>query len=241
MQYVLAYAHTCRALTPEECRTYWERAWQALHAAATAQVEHHAPGKSPSDASARCCQRHSLLAWHTWRMSARGPTHHQPPSTGTGGGMSAASAQTPRWSDSPWVPVSANCMAIGSTLILKPRSAWYSGLADSQQAPLPITQQTLWKRMHEQGLLHRETGQQKNQVRRTIGGKREYVVSIPALYVQRNRSFRSNRSTRGAKSTKSTHTAGSISCMVPAKTGPQRGSKIGPRQPTAVSTHVNRF
>ena len=98
--------------------------------------------------------------------------------------MSAASAQTPRWSDSPWVPVSANCMAIGSTLILKPRSAWYSGLADSQQAPLPITQQTLWKRMHEQGLLHRETGQQKNQVRRTIGGKREYVVSIPALYVQ---------------------------------------------------------
>ena len=52
-------------------------------------------------------------------------------------------------------------MAIGSTLILKPRSAWYSGLADSQQAPLPITQQTLWKRMHEQGLLHRETGQQK--------------------------------------------------------------------------------
>ena len=46
MQYVLAYAHTCRALTPEECRTYWERAWQALHAAATAQVEHHA-GEEP--------------------------------------------------------------------------------------------------------------------------------------------------------------------------------------------------
>jgi hypothetical protein len=56
-------------------------------------------------------------------------------------------------------------------------------LAESQQAPFPITQQTLWKRLHEQGVLRRETGQQKNQVRRMIGGKREYVVDIPALYV----------------------------------------------------------
>src|SRR5215471_17585750 len=42
MQYVLAYAHTCGALTLEECRTYWERTWQALGDAAVAQQEHQA-------------------------------------------------------------------------------------------------------------------------------------------------------------------------------------------------------
>src|SRR5262245_32078855 len=52
-----------------------------------------------------------------------------------------------------------------------------------QQAPLPITQQTLWKRMHERGVLRREQAQQKNQIRRVIGGKTEYVIDIPASYV----------------------------------------------------------
>ena len=46
MQYVLAYAHACRALTLDQCRTYWKRAWQALNTAATAQVERHA-GEEP--------------------------------------------------------------------------------------------------------------------------------------------------------------------------------------------------
>jgi len=30
MQYVLAYAHDCDALTTEECHMYWERTWQIL-------------------------------------------------------------------------------------------------------------------------------------------------------------------------------------------------------------------
>jgi len=74
----------------------------------------------------------------------------------------------------------------GDRLYLDPEAAFsvVQRLAESQQAPLPVTQQTLWKRLHEQGVLRRETGQQKNQVRRTIGGKREYVIDIPALYVQ---------------------------------------------------------
>ena len=46
MQYVLAYAHACRALTLDQCRTYWKRAWQALNTAATAQVESTTPGRA---------------------------------------------------------------------------------------------------------------------------------------------------------------------------------------------------
>src|SRR5262249_17325526 len=56
-------------------------------------------------------------------------------------------------------------------------------LAETQQAPLPVTQHTLWKRMHERGVLRRETAQQKNKVRRVIGGKTEYVIDIGAHYV----------------------------------------------------------
>jgi hypothetical protein len=46
MRYLLVYAHDCGALVEEECRTYWERTWQTLGDAATAQHEHHA-GEEP--------------------------------------------------------------------------------------------------------------------------------------------------------------------------------------------------
>ena len=47
MQYFLAYAHDCGALTLDECRTSWERTWRALGDAAVAQPEHHA-GEEPA-------------------------------------------------------------------------------------------------------------------------------------------------------------------------------------------------
>jgi hypothetical protein len=50
---------------------------------------------------------------------------------------------------------------------------------------MTLSPTTLWKRMHEQDLLRRDSTQAKNKAKRTIGGQRLYVIDIDAglLYV----------------------------------------------------------
>jgi hypothetical protein len=183
MRYLLVYAHACGVLTAEECQTYWERTWQALGEAAQAQHEHQA-GEEPVERF-----RALLAAALTAGLAhvAAASTRTDPPLTPKHWGWRGHERRMGEDTEMVWQPLGA-CIGWlhGERLYLDPEAAFsvVQRLADSQQAPLPVTQQTLWKRMHEQGVLRRETGQQKNQVRRTIGGKREYVVDIPALYIQ---------------------------------------------------------
>jgi DNA primase catalytic core len=182
MRYLLVYAHACGGLTQEECQTYWERTWQALGEAAQAQHEHQA-SEDPVERF-----RALLSAALTAGLAhvAAASTRTAPPSIPECWGWRGHERETGEATERVWQPLGA-CIGWlhGDRLYLDPEAAFsvVQRLADSQQAPLPVTQQTLWKRLHEQGLLRRETGQQKNQVRRTIGGKREYVVDISASYV----------------------------------------------------------
>jgi hypothetical protein len=183
MRYLLVYAHACGVLTAEECQTYWERTWRALGEAAQAQHEHQAS----EDPVARFRALLSAALTAGLAHVAEASTRADPPSIPEHWGWRGHEQRMGEDTEMVWQPLGA-CIGWlhGDRLYLDPEAAFsvVQRLAESQQAPLPITQQTLWKRMHEQGVLRRETGQQKNQVRRTIGGKREYVVDIPALYVQ---------------------------------------------------------
>jgi hypothetical protein len=69
-------------------------------------------------------------------------------------------------------------------LYLEPEAAFsvVQKLAESQKAPLPITQQTLWKRMHEHGLLICLPSR-GNKVPRTIGDRRQPVVDISSTLI----------------------------------------------------------
>ena len=137
MQYVLAYAHACRALTLDQCRTYWKRAWQALNTAATAQVEHHA-GEEP-------VQRFRALLSATLTAGlahvAAASTRTDPPPTPEHWGWRGHERRMGEDSDMVWQPLGA-CIGWlhGDRLYLDPEAAFsvVQRLAESQQAPLPL-------------------------------------------------------------------------------------------------------
>jgi hypothetical protein len=182
MQYVMAYAHDCGALTIDECRTYWKRTWQALGDAAHAQHEHQAS----EDPVARFRALLSAALTAGLAHVADAGIRVDPPPIPQHWGWRGHEQRVGEDTTMLWQPLGA-CIGWlhGDRLYLDPDVAFsvVQRLAESQQAPLPLTQQTLWKRMHEQKILRREAAQQKNQVRRVIGGKTEYVIDISAYYV----------------------------------------------------------
>jgi hypothetical protein len=68
----------------------------------------------------------------------------------------------------------------GDRLYLDPEAAYsiVDRFAATQKRALTLSAQTLWKRMHERGLLKRDPSQDKNKVKRTIGGERKYVIDV---------------------------------------------------------------
>src|SRR5262249_30280092 len=72
--------------------------------------------------------------------------------------------------------------------------------AGGQQAPLPITQRTLWKRMREQGMLVTQPSQAQNTVARDLGpdkkSKRVLDIAV-ALLSPENSMFSMNSMQRG--------------------------------------------
>ncbi|HPU75066.1 MAG TPA: hypothetical protein PLG65_02750 [Bacillota bacterium] len=67
----------------------------------------------------------------------------------------------------------------GGDVLLEPNTVFkvVQEMARAQQAPLAVSQRTLWKRLKEAGLLTYDEGQ--NTVKRTIGKKRPRVLCIP--------------------------------------------------------------
>jgi hypothetical protein len=72
----------------------------------------------------------------------------------------------------------------GDNLYLDPETAYAAAqrLARDQGGSLSVQQQTLWKRMAEQGLLASREARRgsRNKTRKTIGGKRPYVIHLLA-------------------------------------------------------------
>jgi Domain of unknown function (DUF927) len=240
MQYVLAYAHASGAFTREECRTYWERTWQALGNASTAQHEHQAGEEPVGRFRALLSAALSAGLAHV----ADASTRTDPPATPQHWGWRGHEQRIGEDTTMVWQPLGA-CIGWlhGERLYLDPEAVFsvVQRLAESQQAPLPITQQTLWKRMHEQGLLRRENWPAKESGATHDRWQTGICDRYSGSLCPRNRSFRSFRSARVARSAKSKGTAGPLSCLVRAKSGPQRDHTTGPHQPTAISALVDRF
>jgi hypothetical protein len=190
MQYVLAYAHDCGVLTVEECRRYWERTWQALGDVATAQQEHQA-GEEPAGRFLALLVG-AIAAGHAHVAEAKtlqAPTHDaeywgwREKTIGTGD--DAREEKQPCGACVGWVHE--------TRLYLEPEAAFHAvqRFAEGQQAPLPITQRTLWKRMREQGMLVTQPSQAQNTVSRDIGpdkkSKRVIDVAVALLCSENSR------------------------------------------------------
>lgn len=168
MQYVLAYAHDCGAFTVEECHTYWRRIWQALGDVAAAQQEHQV-GEEPASRFLALLAG-AIAAGHAHVADAK--TLYAPTQDAeywgwrekvVGTGLNVREERQPCGACVGWVHE--------TRLYLEPEAAFHTvqRFAEGQQAPLPITQRILWKRLREQGLLVTQPSQQQNTVARDIG------------------------------------------------------------------------
>ena len=75
----------------------------------------------------------------------------------------------------------------GDNLYLDPEAAYATvqALAREQNDPIPVTAQTLWKRLHERGLLMTtDQTRQTNTVRHFLGGQRRSVLHLHAHTLQ---------------------------------------------------------
>lgn len=196
MQYLLAYAHDCGALALEECRAYWERAWQALGDAAAAQDEHQA-GEEPTSRFLTLLTG-AIAGGHAHVADAKTLEH---PTNGSNQDHDSSQDRDPMywgWRErtigtgdnarDEWHPLGPCIGWVHDTwLYLEPEAAFHTvqRFAEGQQAPLSITQRTLWKRMGEHGMLVTQPSQRQHTVSRDIGpdhkSKRVLAMSVALL------------------------------------------------------------
>jgi hypothetical protein len=195
MQYALAYAHDCGAHTLEECHTYWERTWQALEDVVTAQQEHQA-GEEPAGRFLALLAG-AIAAGHAHVADAK--TLQAPTQDSEYWGWREKTIGTGDNVQEERQPCGACVGWLHETrLYLEPEAAFHAvqRFAEGQQAPLPITQRTLWKRMREQGMLVTQPSQAQNTVSRRIGPKQKTIrvldVSV-AFFSPENSIFSNNR------------------------------------------------
>lgn len=183
LQHFLAYAADAGALTVAQCQTLWQRAWSTLATVAEAQHEHQR-----SEAPERrflALLSAALTAGHAHVVDAQ--TLGQPRQPHAWGWTAQARGTGP-YAQETWQP-HGDCVGWVSAegrLYLNPDAAFrvVQAFAASQQAPLPLTQRTLWKRLAEQGLLAVEPSQAQHTVRREIGPdkKRQRVIEILSAF-----------------------------------------------------------
>jgi len=180
MQYVLAYAHTCGALTLEACHTYWERTWHALGETAAAQQEYQA-GEEPTSRFLALLAG-AVATGHAHVADAK--TLQAPSHDPEYWGWRAQSIGTGDTTREEWHPCGACVGWVDETrLYLEPEVVFHTvqRFAEGQQAPLSTTQKTLWKRMREHGMLVTQPSQHQNTVSRRIGPEKKMtrVLDIP--------------------------------------------------------------
>lgn len=183
LQHFLAYAADAGALTVAQCQRLWQRAWTTLARVAEAQHEHQR-----SEAPERrflALLAAALTAGHAHAVDAQ---TLGPPQAPYAWGWTPQSVGTGPYTRETWHP-HGDCLGWVSAegrLYLDPDAAFrvVQAFADSQKAPLPLTQRTLWKRLAEQGLIAVEPSQAQHTVRREIGPdkKRQRVIEIASAF-----------------------------------------------------------
>jgi hypothetical protein len=183
LQAFLAYASDLGAITDMERQALWQRGWTALNAAAAQQPGYH---ETEDDVTRfLTALAGALAAGDAHVADAKHPGEPcEWPAWGWRQEISDSENEiglhriTRAWR------ARGRCMGWrdGDRLYLDPEAAYSIAdrFAATQKRALTLSAQTLWKRMQERGLLKRDPSQDKNQVKRTIGGNRTYVLDVAA-------------------------------------------------------------
>jgi hypothetical protein len=166
----LRFAAECGALTEARAGEIWDAGWKALVEAAAAQAEHQA-----SEEPTR--QFRELLE----ATIGGGDAHladakkdEKPENPGRWGWRYGLEEWRPRGKKIGW-------LADDGSLLLEPGSAFAMAqrTAREQGIALLVNQRTMWKRMHEKGLLaSRDAARSRNTTRATIDGNRRTVIHL---------------------------------------------------------------
>jgi hypothetical protein len=166
----LQFATEVGALTKSEAVETWDAGWEALVEAAAAQAEHQA-SEEPTQ------QFRELLEAAIGGGDAHladAQTDEKPENPGRWGWRYGLEEWRPRGRRIGW-------LAADGSLLLEPGVAFGTAqrTARDQGIALLVNQRTMWKRLHENGLLaSRDVARGRNTTRATIDGNRKTVIHL---------------------------------------------------------------
>jgi len=166
----LGFATEVGAITDTQVSQIWDAGWKALIDAAAAQAEHQA-----SEEPTQQFREHLEAAIGGGDAHlANAQTDEKPDNPGRWGWRYGLEEWRPRGKRIGWV-------AADGSLLLEPGVAFAMAqrTAREQGIALPVNQRTMWKRLHEKGLLaSREVTRGRNTTRATIDGNRKTVIHL---------------------------------------------------------------
>jgi hypothetical protein len=178
LRYFLDFAREAGAVTEEEAGRLWQRGWEAFHHVAAEQAAHIASAE-PTGQFLRLLS----AALASGRAHVAGPDGAAPAGAeGWGWRTKGAAAD----SGDEWQPQGRRIGWVDAdALYLEPDAAYAEAqrLAGEQGESLPVAPRTLWKRLHERGLLQAvetHAGKTRLCLRRTLEGRRREVLSLRA-------------------------------------------------------------
>jgi hypothetical protein len=166
----LQFATEVGAVTKSEAGETWDAGWEALVEAAAAQAEHQA-SEEPTQQFRELLEA-AIGGGDAYLADAR--TDEKPDDPGRWGWRYGLDEWRPRGKKIGW-------LAGDGSLLLEPGVAFAMAqqTAREQGIALPVNQRTMWKRMHEKGLLaSRDAARRRNTTRATIDGNRKTVIHL---------------------------------------------------------------
>ncbi len=173
----LRFAREVEAITDDEQTSYWQQAWAMLSEAAEAQA-----GFQASEEPAGRFVALLAAAIASGQAHVADATTNEEPSDAGNWGWQRRAHTSGAVEHEEWQP-KGMCVGWieGGDLYLNPESSFAAvqRLAQAQGASLPITAQTLWKRLFEKGILaSRDDARRRNVVRKVIAGSRRNAIHI---------------------------------------------------------------
>src|SRR5918993_546137 len=167
---VLTEMQRAGAVTKSEAGETWDAGWEALVEAAAAQAEHQA-SEEPTQQFRELLEA-AIGGGDAYLADAQ--TDEKPENPGLWGWRYGLDDWSPRGKRIGWV-------AADGSLLLEPGVAFAVAqrTARDQGMALPVNQRTMWKRLHEKGLLaSRDVTRGRSTTRTTIVGNRKTVIHL---------------------------------------------------------------
>ncbi|HIB42411.1 MAG TPA: DUF927 domain-containing protein, partial [Nitrospina sp.] len=184
----LIFAKESNALSDSEFEELKTRGWNTLGEVAQAQGTHHI-GEEPATRfmellDATITSGHAHIASIEDEAEPNNPDGWGWRKNTTGSGEDSRINWRPLGDRLGWIDENEN-------LFLDPNSSFATvqKMAKDQGTSIPISQQTLWKRLDEKGLLaSKDSSRNRNTIRKTIMGKRRQVLHIKpdGLYIHKS-------------------------------------------------------